>query len=96
MLGLATKVRTIIAEKLGLEVTESDIPLDADLQIDLGADEYDIIEIAYEFEKEFNIPISEEQLETLKTIGQIIAYLEKTPQSYALSNISKWFTNNKK
>ena len=68
------KVINIIVEKLAVE--PSSVTLDADLSTDLGADSLDIVELILEFERVFNITIPEDQAEHIKTVGQVVAFLE--------------------
>jgi acyl carrier protein len=69
------KVVDIIVDKLA--VSPSSVKLEADLATDLGADSLDIVELILEFERVFSINIPEEQAEKIKTVGQIVEYLEK-------------------
>lgn len=69
------KVTSIIVEKLGVE--ESDVVSDASFTNDLGADSLDTVELIMEFEKEFDITISDEEAETIATVGDAVSYLEE-------------------
>ncbi len=71
---IAEKVTSIIVEKLGVE--ESDVVSDASFTNDLGADSLDTVELIMEFEKEFDITISDEDAETIATVGDAVKYLE--------------------
>ena len=75
MSDIATKVKGIIVEKLGVE--DSEVTPEASFTNDLGADSLDTVELIMEFEKEFNISIPDDQAETITTVGQAIEYLEK-------------------
>jgi len=75
MSDIAARVKKIIVDKLGVE--ESAVTNEASFTNDLGADSLDTVELIMEFEKEFNISIPDEQAETISTVGQAIAYLEK-------------------
>ena len=75
MSEIATKVKQIIIEKLGVE--ESEVTPEASFTNDLGADSLDTVELIMEFEKEFNVAIPDDQAETISTVGQAISYLEK-------------------
>lgn len=76
---LASKVTSIIVEKLGVD--EADINDDASFTNDLGADSLDTVELIMEFEKEFDLAIPDEDAETIATVGDAIRYLtEKTAQ----------------
>ena len=75
MSEIATKVKSIIIEKLGVE--ESEVTPEASFTNDLGADSLDTVELIMEFEKEFNISIPDDQAESISTVGQAISYLEE-------------------
>lgn len=75
MSDIATKVKSIIVEKLGVE--ENEVTSEASFTNDLGADSLDTVELIMEFEKEFNVSIPDEQAENITTVGQAIAYLEE-------------------
>ena len=76
MSDIASRVKAIIVDKLGVD--ENEVVLEASFTNDLGADSLDTVELIMEFEKEFNISIPDEQAETIGTVGQAIEYLEKT------------------
>ncbi|HMN31881.1 MAG TPA: acyl carrier protein [Chitinophagaceae bacterium] len=75
MSEIATRVKKIIVDKLGVE--EADVINEASFTNDLGADSLDTVELIMEFEKEFNISIPDEQAENISTVGQAISYLEE-------------------
>jgi len=75
MSDIASRVKAIIVEKLGVD--ESEVTPEASFTNDLGADSLDTVELIMEFEKEFNVAIPDDQAETISTVGQAIAYLEK-------------------
>ena len=75
MSDIATRVKKIIVDKLGVE--EAEVTNEASFTNDLGADSLDTVELIMEFEKEFNISIPDEQAENISTVGQAIAYLEQ-------------------
>jgi len=74
MSELAEKVKNIIVEKLGVE--ESEVTPEASFTNDLGADSLDTVELIMEFEKEFNLPIPDDDAEKIATVGAAIDYLE--------------------
>jgi len=74
MSEIASKVKAIIIEKLGVE--ESEVINEASFTNDLGADSLDTVELIMEFEKEFGISIPDDQAENILTVGQAVAYLE--------------------
>ena len=59
MSDIASKVKDIIIDKLGVE--ESEVTPEASFTNDLGADSLDTVELIMEFEKEFNISIPDDQ-----------------------------------
>ena len=75
MSEIAEKVKSIIVDKLGVEMSE--VTPEASFSNDLGADSLDTVELIMEFEKEFNLSIPDEQAETITTVGQAISYLEE-------------------
>src|ERR1700712_3828464 len=75
MSDIASRVKAIIVEKLGVD--ESEVTPEASFTNDLGADSLDTVELIMEFEKEFNVAIPDDQAETIGTVGQAVAYLEK-------------------
>ncbi len=74
MSEIASKVRNIIIDKLGVE--DSEVTPEASFTNDLGADSLDTVELIMEFEKEFNISIPDDQAENIGTVGEAISYLE--------------------
>ncbi len=75
MADIASRVKKIIIDKLGVDETE--VTPEASFTNDLGADSLDTVELIMEFEKEFNISIPDEQAEGITTVGEAIAYLEE-------------------
>ncbi len=75
MSDIATRVKEIIIDKLGVD--ESEVTPEASFNNDLGADSLDTIELIIEFEKEFNIEISDDQAESIGTVGDAIQYIEE-------------------
>lgn len=75
MSDIATRVKTIIMDKLGVE--ENEITNEANFTNDLGADSLDTVELIMEFEKEFNIAIPDDQAEKISTVGQAIDYIQQ-------------------
>lgn len=74
MSEIATKVKAIIVDKLGVD--EKEVTPTASFTNDLGADSLDTVELIMEFEKEFNIAIPDDQAEKISTVGDAIAYIE--------------------
>ena len=74
MSDIATRVKKIIVDKLGVE--EAEVTNEASFTNDLGADSLDTVELIMEFEKEFGISIPDDQAEKITTVGDAVAYIE--------------------
>lgn len=74
MSELESKVKQIIAEKLG--VSEDKINPQASFVDDLGADSLDQVELIMAFEDAFDVEIPDEDAEKLKSVKDAIAYLQ--------------------
>lgn len=74
MSEVASKVKAIIVDKLGVE--ESEVTNTASFTNDLGADSLDTVELIMEFEKEFGISIPDDQTEKIATVGDAVSYIE--------------------
>ncbi|MDU1905689.1 MAG: acyl carrier protein [Dysgonomonas sp.] len=74
MSDVASRVKAIIVDKLGVEETE--VTNTASFTNDLGADSLDTVELIMEFEKEFGISIPDDQAEKISTVGDAITYIE--------------------
>ena len=72
---IAERVKAIIVDKLGVEVTE--VTPEASFASDLGADSLDTVELIREFEKEFGISIPDDQAEKITTVGEAIEMIAK-------------------
>ena len=68
------KVRRIIVEQLA--VSEDEVTQAASFVDDLGADSLDTVELVMALEEEFNIEISDEEAEKIKTVGDAVKYIE--------------------
>ncbi|MDD5507178.1 MAG: acyl carrier protein [Bacteroidales bacterium] len=74
MSDIASRVKAIIVDKLGVD--ENEVTPEASFTNDLGADSLDTVELIMEFEKEFNIAIPDDQAEKIGTVGDAITYIE--------------------
>ena len=68
------KIRTIIADELGVEI--EDIDLTSNLADDLHADSLDAVELIMAIEEEFDIEIDDSAATRIKTVQDILDYLE--------------------
>lgn len=69
------KIVTIIAEQL--KINSAEIKLPSKLIEDLSADSLDAVEIVMGIEEVFNIEIPDEEIDKIKTVEDIVVYLEK-------------------
>lgn len=69
-----TKVREIVCEQLG--VAEDEVSSNASFTEDLGADSLDIVELVIALEEEYDLEISEEDAEKIRTVGDVVGYIE--------------------
>lgn len=69
------KVRRIICDQLDVE--EDNVTMNSVLTDDLSADSLDLVELVMAFEDEFDLEIPDEDVENVKTVGDIVKYIEK-------------------
>jgi len=75
MASIQDKTRALIAQKLGLDVSE--ITPEKSLTNDLGADSLDIVEVAMMLEREFNVKFDESETEKIQTVNDLFQLIEK-------------------
>ncbi len=73
--NIESKVKKIIVDQLSVE--ESKVTSDAKFIDDLGADSLDTVELVMAFEENFGIEVSDEDAESLKSVADVVAYIEK-------------------
>ncbi|MEI8300805.1 MAG: acyl carrier protein [Chlamydiota bacterium] len=69
------EVVEIIIEQLGVDA--ADVSLEKSFVEDLNADSLDLTELIMTFEERFGFEISEEDAEKLKTVGDVVTYINK-------------------
>ncbi|ARP50966.1 MULTISPECIES: acyl carrier protein [Caproicibacterium] len=69
------KVKHILAEQFDVE--EDNITADTNIADDLGADSLDVVDLLMSLEDEFDVEIPDEEIENLKTVGDVVNYLEE-------------------
>lgn len=74
-MSLENEVIDIVVEQLGVD--KEDVTADKSFVEDLNADSLDLTELIMTFEERFGIEISEKEAEGLKTVGDVITYIEK-------------------
>ena len=72
------RIRTLVAEQLGVDIAE--VTQDASILDDLGADSLDVVELVMSLEDEFDIEVPDEEVEGMRTIGDI--------QQYVIANVA--------
>ena len=68
------QVKKIVVEQLGVEADE--VQMQSTFVDDLGADSLDIVELIMAFEEEFNIEIPDEKAEKIKTVEDVVKYID--------------------
>lgn len=69
------QVKAILAAKLGVSTTA--LKGNASLTYDFGADSLNILEIIIDIERQFHITIPDADVEKLRTVDQLIEYVNK-------------------
>lgn len=76
---LQQRVAKIVGEQLGID--PATVKLESNFISDLGADSLDTIELVMALEDEFGIEIADDTAEGLKTMSQVVEYIEKLPKT---------------
>ncbi len=74
-MSIQQEVIDIIVEQLGVDA--NDVAPEKSFVEDLNADSLDLTELIMTFEERFGFEISEEDAEKLKTVADVIDYIEK-------------------
>ena len=68
------KIKELLAEQLDAEKDE--MTMDTNIAKDLGADSLDVVELLMSIEDEFDVEIPDEEIENIKTIGDLVEYIQ--------------------
>lgn len=68
------KVKEIIVDQL--ECDEDQVTMEASITEDLGADSLDVVDLVMSIEESFDVEIPDEDVEGIKTVGDIVKYIE--------------------
>ena len=71
--GLVDRVRTLVSDQLGVD--PNDMKSEASILDDLGADSLDVVELVMAIEEAFDIEISDEDAEAMRTVGDVESYV---------------------
>lgn len=69
------KVKAILVDQL--DADEDAVKMGASIADDLGADSLDIADIVMSLEEEFDVEVPDEALQNMKTVGDIVKYIEE-------------------
>jgi acyl carrier protein len=81
MEAVARRVTSIIGEHLGVD--EASLVPEANLLDDLGADSLDVVELVMALEEEFGIEVSDDDVENIRTIRDIVEYVSSRAEAAA-------------
>lgn len=68
------KVKAILSEQFDVE--EDSITLETSIVDDLGADSLDVVDLLMSIEDEFEIEIPDTEIDNIKTVGELVKYIE--------------------
>ena len=68
------KVREILCDQL--DINEDEVTMDSNIVEDFGADSLDIVDFIMSLEEEFDREIPDEDIENIKTVGDVVSYIE--------------------
>ena len=72
---MVDKIREIVVEQLGVDAEQ--VTPEANFVDDLGADSLDTVELIMAFEEEFDVEIPDTDAEKIKTVQDVIDYIEE-------------------
>lgn len=68
------KVKELIIDQL--DADEDAVKMESVIIDDLGADSLDVVDLVMSIEEEFDMEIPDEAVEKIKTVGDIVSYIE--------------------
>lgn len=69
------KLKDLVVDQLGVD--DDEVTMEANIQDDLGADSLDVMDLVMSVEEELGVKIADEELEHIKTVGDIVDYIEE-------------------
>lgn len=73
-MSIFEKLQEIIADQL--EMDADDIAYDSNILDDLGADSLDVVDLIMSIEDEFGIEVPDEALENIRTVEDMVKFIE--------------------
>ena len=68
------KVTEILCDQLDVDAEK--VTMEASITDDLGADSLDVVDLVMSLEEEFDVEIPDEEVQNIKTVGDIVKYIE--------------------
>lgn len=68
------KIKKMLADQL--DADEEEMTMETNIAKDLEADSLDVVELLMTIEDEFDIEIPDEEIENIKTIGDLTEYIQ--------------------
>jgi acyl carrier protein len=79
--SVATRVAAIVCEQLGVDVAK--VTPESSLHDDLGADSLDVVELIMALEEEFGVKVPDNDVENIRSIGDVVSYLTARVEALA-------------
>jgi acyl carrier protein len=74
-MAIFDEIKEVVVEQLN--VNSDEVKLEANFVEDLGADSLDVVELVMALEEKFEIEIPDEDAEGIKTVKDVVDYIEK-------------------
>lgn len=68
------KVKEILVDQLDLDPAQ--VTMESSFTEDLGADSLDLVDLVMSLEDEFGVEVPDDAIETMKTVGDAVKYIE--------------------
>lgn len=68
------KVKAILSEQFDVE--EDSITMESSITDDLGVDSLDVVDLLMSIEDEFEVEVPDSEVENIKTVGDLVKYIE--------------------
>jgi len=73
--AIQTRITGLLSVQLGVE--RDQLVSEARILEDLGADSLDVVELVMALEEAFDLVVPDEDVESLRTLGDVAAYVDK-------------------